>query len=90
MASKATPTRPKGGLGTKPPHIANQPVTWKNWPDHVAWVNVTATVFIHIYGIYEAFYTPLVFKTAIWTLIYYFVTGLGITAGMFIGPFSEW
>ena len=36
---------------------------------------------IPIYGLIQAIWTPLQLKTAIWAVIYYYMTGLGVTAG---------
>ncbi|KAK0121895.1 stearoyl-CoA 9-desaturase [Cadophora gregata] len=71
--------RPSSSL--KKPHIANQAVTWSNWHEHIAWINVIFVAGIPLFGIFSAFSTPLLLKTAIWAFVYYFMTGLGITAG---------
>lgn len=65
----------------KDKHISEQPVTLKNWYKHIDWVNVTFVAIIPFFGLIAAFSTPLLWKTAAWTLFYYFLTGLGITAG---------
>ncbi|KKY15572.1 putative stearic acid desaturase [Diplodia seriata] len=52
-----------------------------NWPKHVNWLNVFMTVLIPIAGCVAAFYVPLHLKTAIFAYVYYFFTGLSITAG---------
>ncbi|KAL1633912.1 stearoyl-CoA 9-desaturase [Diplodia intermedia] len=52
-----------------------------NWPKHVNWLNVFMTVLIPIAGCVTAFYVPLQLKTAIFAYVYYFFTGLSITAG---------
>lgn len=66
----------------KEKHISEQPVTLKNWYKHIDWVNVTFVAIIPFFGLIAAFSTPLLWKTAAWTLLYYFLTGLGITAGI--------
>lgn len=76
-------TRPKA-TDSKKVHIADTPLTRQNWYKHVNWLNVFLIVGIPIYGCVQAFWVPLQLKTAIWAVIYYFFTGLGITAGMFI------
>lgn len=90
MSSTAPSTsrfRPSSTL--KKQHIANQAVTWSNWYEHVAWINVIFVAGIPLFGIISAFSTPLLQKTAIWAFVYYFMTGLGITAGRFLAiPFS--
>jgi stearoyl-CoA desaturase (Delta-9 desaturase) len=65
----------------KLPHISEQPVTMSNWYRHIDWVNVTFVAVIPLFGLIAAYSTPLLWKTGIWALIYYFLTGLGITAG---------
>lgn len=62
-------------------HISEQPITIANWHQHISWINVTFVIGIQLIGFYFALSTPLLWKTAIWGLFYYFLTGLGITAG---------
>jgi stearoyl-CoA desaturase (delta-9 desaturase) len=62
-------------------HIADQPITWDNWSQHVNWLNTVLIIFVPIIGLIYSRYTPLYTKTAIWAVVYYFCTGLGITAG---------
>jgi hypothetical protein len=66
----------------KKPHITESPITKTNWYKHVNWLNVTLIIGLPIYGMIAAYWTPLHLKTAIWAFAYYFMTGLGITAGM--------
>ncbi|EJD54738.1 hypothetical protein AURDEDRAFT_110242 [Auricularia subglabra TFB-10046 SS5] len=57
------------------------PITWKNFYKELNWLSlgiVTITPSIAIHGAYT---TPITRYTAIWSVIYYFITGLGITAG---------
>ncbi|KAF3941296.1 hypothetical protein ABW19_dt0201469 [Dactylella cylindrospora] len=63
------------------PHITELPMTWSNWWKHIDWLNVYFILMIPAIGCYWAWYTPLQMKTLIWSVIYYFNTGLGITAG---------
>jgi stearoyl-CoA desaturase (delta-9 desaturase) len=65
-------------------HIADTLLTRYNWYKHVNWLNVTLIVGIPVYGCIQAFWVPLRLPTAIWATIYYFCTGLGITAGLWI------
>jgi stearoyl-CoA desaturase (delta-9 desaturase) len=65
----------------RPSHITDEPLTISNWHQQISWINVTFVAGIPLFGFIMAYYTPLIWKTAIWTLIYYFCTGLGITAG---------
>jgi stearoyl-CoA desaturase (Delta-9 desaturase) len=65
----------------KKPHITDTPITWQNWYKHVNWLNCFLILGIPAMGCVAAFWTPLQWKTAVWAVIYYFCTGLGITAG---------
>lgn len=69
-------------------HIADTPLTRHNWYKHVNWLNVSLIIGIPIYGCIQAFWVPLQLKTAIWAVVYYFFTGLGITAGKFLFAFG--
>ncbi|KAI9722492.1 MAG: stearoyl-CoA 9-desaturase [Chrysothrix sp. TS-e1954] len=80
MAKKSEPNRNKE-YDPKKPHITEQPITRKNWYKHVNWLNVILIIGIPLYGLAQAFWTPLRWQTAIWAILYYFATGLGITAG---------
>ncbi|KAH8432749.1 acyl-CoA desaturase [Aspergillus melleus] len=62
-------------------HIADTPITARNWHKHVNWLNVFMIIGIPLYGCIQAYWVPLQLKTAIWAVVYYFFTGLGITAG---------
>ncbi|PYI36271.1 hypothetical protein BP00DRAFT_441856 [Aspergillus indologenus CBS 114.80] len=62
-------------------HIADTPITLRNWHQHIDWLNVIMIIGIPLYGCIQAFWVPLQLKTAIWAIAYYFFTGLGITAG---------
>ena len=53
----------------------------KNWYKHVNWLNAFLIVGIPLLGCIQAIWTPLYWQTAVWTVAYYFMTGLGITAG---------
>jgi stearoyl-CoA desaturase (Delta-9 desaturase) len=65
----------------KKPHIAEQPMTWDNWYQHINWLNTTLIIFIPMMGLVASYWVPLQWKTAVFAVIYYFNTGLGITAG---------
>lgn len=65
----------------KKPDISEQPITWANWHEHVVWVNVTFIIVIPLMGLVGAYYHPLQLYTAIFSVIYYLNTGLGITTG---------
>lgn len=74
-------TQSRSGKGHKQPHISEQKVTLANWYKHVDWINVVFVAVIPLLGLVAAFSTPLLWKTGVWALVYYFLTGLGITAG---------
>jgi stearoyl-CoA desaturase (delta-9 desaturase) len=64
-------------------HISETPITLKNWYKHVDWLNTTFILLIHFAAMIAAYWVPLRLNTFIFALVYYFNTGLGITAGMF-------
>ena len=63
------------------PHISELPLTWKNWYKHVNWLNTTFIIFVPLMGLVSTYWIPLQWKTAVFAVVYYFNTGLGITAG---------
>lgn len=65
----------------KKQHITETPLTRANWYKHVNWLNVFLIVGIPLCGCVQALWTPLMWQTALWAVAYYFMTGLGITAG---------
>jgi len=65
----------------KKANIFDTPMTRSNWYKHVNWLNLILIVLIPIYGMIQALWVPLQWKTGIWAFMYYFLTGLGITAG---------
>ncbi|RKK12619.1 hypothetical protein BFJ69_g17283, partial [Fusarium oxysporum] len=76
------PLRGAGNKNTVPKvHIADTLMTWKNWHQHVNWLNTTFIIFLPLIGIAYSYWVPLRLYTAIWAVVYYFNTGLGITAG---------
>lgn len=77
--AKASHGETKEGKGKV--HISEQPFTVSNWYKHINWVN---TILIAIYPAIGIMCTPFVkltWQTAVWSFVYYFITGLGITAG---------
>lgn len=70
------------------PHISELPVTWKNWHQHIDWLNCTFVLFFPLAGCIAAVWTPLHLYTALFAVVYYFNAGLGITAGRFPLLFS--
>jgi len=63
------------------PHITDTEMTLSNWYKHINWLNVTLVLVIPLIGFYNAFYTPIQWRTIVWALGYYGCAGLGITAG---------
>lgn len=62
-------------------HISETPITLKNWYKHIDWLNTTFILLIHFAAMIAAYWVPLRLNTFIFALVYYFNTGLGITAG---------
>jgi hypothetical protein len=89
MAKPSEPNRNKK-YDPKKPHITDEPITSANWYKHVNWLNTYLIVGIPIMGLIAAYWTPLQFKTAVFAVVYYFMTGLGITAGMCNLPSIRW
>lgn len=85
MASpRPDPAGLKAGAKAEPrpkPHITDLPMTWGNWHKHVNWLNVYFIAGVPLVGCVAAIWTPLRLETAIWAVLYYFFTGMGITAG---------
>lgn len=67
-------------------HITETPITWSNWYRHVNWLNTFFIIGIPFMGFTAAYYHPLHRWTALFSVIYYVNTGLGITAGMHDPP----
>ncbi|KAG4304712.1 hypothetical protein PORY_001765 [Pneumocystis oryctolagi] len=61
--------------------IYSAPWSFKNWYQKINWVNSIIVIGTPILGIYGAFTTKLVYNTLLWSIVYYFMTGFGITAG---------
>lgn len=64
------------------PPLFDEPTTLQNWHKHVNWVQSILLLGTPLIGLYGALTTELQTKTLIWAIIYYYITGLGITAGM--------
>ena len=79
-AKTSEPNRSKS-YDPRKPHITETPLTRKNWYKHVNWLNVTLIVGVPLLGCLSAFWTPLRWQTAVFAVVYYFMTGLGVTAG---------
>ncbi|CED83656.1 Delta 9 fatty acid desaturase [Phaffia rhodozyma] len=57
------------------------PITWRNLIHNIQWISflaITVTPSIAIFGFFTTAWNT---KTAIWSVIYYFMTGMSITAG---------
>lgn len=57
------------------------PITWRNVHKNINWISFLALTVVPVLACYGAATTPLRWQTALWAVIYYFYTGLGITAG---------
>lgn len=80
-ASETKPIRAGVKAETAKVHITDTPITWGNWYKHVNWLNTTFIIIVPLIGFISAYWVPLQFYTAIFAVVYYFNTGLGITAG---------
>ncbi|KII92775.1 hypothetical protein PLICRDRAFT_155591 [Plicaturopsis crispa FD-325 SS-3] len=87
-ASVATETLP-GDLDVPDNYVAYTlktqkalpPVTWANWYRELHMVHTVLFTSTPIIGVVGAYYTKLRWETALFAVFYYYVTGLGITAG---------
>lgn len=75
------PLRSNTSNDLKKLHIADTTMTWSNIHLHINWLNTTLIIIIPIIGLISAYWVPLRLYTAIWVVIFYFNTSLGITAG---------
>jgi len=57
------------------------PLSWNNFHTELNWLNVAIICVMPILGLLAACHTPLRWKTFFFSVFYYFVTGMGITAG---------
>ncbi|KAJ7145206.1 delta 9-fatty acid desaturase protein [Mycena crocata] len=57
------------------------PITWDNFLSEMNWLNVAILTLLPAFSIIGAFHTTLRWETALFSVFYYFYTGLGITAG---------
>ncbi|KAK7716256.1 stearoyl-CoA 9-desaturase [Diaporthe eres] len=67
-------------MAGKAPHISEVPITWRNWYQHLNWLNVFFVIIVPVLGFLGATRTPLHPYTAVFAAVYYFNTALGITA----------
>jgi hypothetical protein len=87
MPSKDVQGVTKGGIDPIiKPHISELPFTWTNWYKHINWLNTNTVIVLPLIGVIASFYTPLRQDTLFAAIVYYFITGLGITAGASFAP----
>ncbi|KAH7124771.1 hypothetical protein EDB81DRAFT_912059 [Dactylonectria macrodidyma] len=77
------PLRSNTKYDPKKLYIADTTMTWSNIRLHINWLNTTLIIIIPIIGLISASWFPLRLYTAIWVVIFYFNTSLGITAGSY-------
>ena len=65
----------------KKPHITEQPITAKNWYKHVNWLNTFFIVIVPLMGFVSTYWVKADWRTLVFSVVYYYNTGLGITAG---------
>lgn len=53
------------------------PLSLENWYKELVWLNVGIIVVMPIVGLYSAYYTKLRWETGVFSVLYYFFTGLG-------------
>ena len=53
------------------------PVGWENIANELNWLHVAILFGTPILGFAGAFFTPLRWQTALWSVLYYYMTGLG-------------
>lgn len=57
------------------------PIKWEEWYKEINWLSTIILTVTPALGLIGAFLTSLRWETFIFSIFYYFVTGLGITAG---------
>ncbi|KAK9703998.1 stearoyl-CoA 9-desaturase [Basidiobolus ranarum] len=71
--------------GTKTRSNVDEPsqVPWNKRPlyKRIHWVHTLLLTLTPLIAVYGFFTTPLLTKTLIWSIVYYFMTGIGITGG---------
>ncbi|KAJ7468481.1 delta 9-fatty acid desaturase protein [Mycena latifolia] len=60
---------------------ARPDITWQNFLGEINWFTAILLITTPLMGIVGAYLTPLRWETALFSVFYYFFTGLGITAG---------
>ncbi|KAF9492039.1 hypothetical protein BDN71DRAFT_1397413 [Pleurotus eryngii] len=62
-------------------HPPLPPFQWRDWRTEITWAPLVLLVSTPLIAAVGACYTPLRWQTALFSVFYYYVTGLGITAG---------
>ena len=62
-------------------HITETPLTLRNFHKQLAWQNIISIFVLPSLGMLGAIWTPLLWETALLSVIFYFVSGSGIMAG---------
>ncbi|KAJ7759652.1 delta 9-fatty acid desaturase protein [Mycena metata] len=57
------------------------PISWRNLRSELDWVNVVMVPLVPLISLLGAYRTKLRWETALFAVVYYFYTGVGITAG---------
>ncbi|KAI0937509.1 hypothetical protein AcV7_003516 [Taiwanofungus camphoratus] len=57
------------------------PITWDNWWKELNYLSLSILTITPMIALWGAFRVHLRWETAVWSVIYYYMTGLGITAG---------
>lgn len=81
MTFTETETRKPPAPRTSLPPLLDEPVTKDNWYKVINWVHLILLTSTPIASLYGMATTKLETPTLIWSIIWYFATGLGITAG---------
>jgi hypothetical protein len=53
------------------------PLSWNNWHSELNWLNVAILTLTPVAGFIGAYFTKLRWETAVFSVVYYYVTGLG-------------
>jgi stearoyl-CoA desaturase (delta-9 desaturase) len=75
------PVRSNKKLDPRKPHITELPITMSNWYKHVNWLNTFFIIGVPALGLIGSYWVQLQMKTLLFSIVYYYYTGLGITAG---------
>ena len=57
------------------------PFSWKNISGELNYLNVVILILTPIIGIISVYFTKLRWETFLFAVLYYYITGFGITAG---------